>query len=113
MKDYMARMGALYVWGELQNTRITTVDSNGDQYEYDLGNDIPTEGQDCMRFIFILDDMLKNVTDWKGEQPIDVFTRKEFKEDLTQFTRLFNLGTEEDRDTICGVICDALSKFYK
>ncbi|MBP5598491.1 MAG: hypothetical protein J6Y02_24200 [Pseudobutyrivibrio sp.] len=113
MKDYMARMGALYVWGELQNTTITLVDSDGDQYDYNLEQDIPTEGQDCERFITILDVMLKHVSNWKGEEPVDIATREEFKKDLTQFTRLFNLGTEKDRDTICGVICDALSKFYK
>ena len=113
MKDYMARMGALYVWGELQNTTITSMNSNGDQYDYELKQDIPTEGEDCIRFITILDDMLKDVTDWKGEQPIDVLTRTKFKKDLTQFMRLFDLGMEEDRDTICGIICDALGRFYK
>ena len=113
MKDYMARMGALYVWGELQNTTIAKVNSDGDQYDYELKQDVPTEGQEGIRFITILDDMLKDVTDWKGEQPIDVFTRKEFKKDLTQFIRLFDLGREEDLNEICSIICDALGKFYK
>ena len=112
MKDYMARMGALYVWGALQEHLIITEDSNG-QRSYALKEYIPDKPKDIKEFISILTDMLTDVKDWNDDAPAYIASKNQFLNDLRYFVKLFKIGKEEDYSLAYVTIIGDLDRFYK